>query len=40
MNSIKNKIKYLDSVYGKRHRAVIKTTMRELGKGAGYALRS
>ena len=40
MNSIRRKIKHLDSAYGKRHRAVIKSTMRELGKGAGYALRN
>jgi len=38
--SLGRTIKYLDLVYGKKHRAVIKTTIRELGKGAGYALRN
>ncbi len=38
--SIGRTIKYLDLVYGKKHRAIIKHTMKELGRGAGYALRS
>lgn len=38
--SLGRTIKYLDLVYGRKHRAAIKSTMRELGRGAGYALRS
>ncbi len=38
--SLGRTIKYLDLVYGKKHRTIIKDTMKELGRGAGYALRS
>jgi hypothetical protein len=38
--SLGRTIKYLDLVYGRKHRTTIKNTLQELGRGAGYALRS